>query len=75
MQSLEAVFQTARRRILAGEQLTVEEQRELLTSLRANRFSAGETSATSKTRKVATKQAKIGLSDEDLDASLSDLGL
>lgn len=74
-QSLEQVFNTARRRVLNGEQLTIGEQQELIRSLRANRFSAGETSTASKTKKVAAKQAKIGMSDDDLMSDLDSLGL
>ncbi|MFM6926956.1 MAG: hypothetical protein ACKOX6_00740 [Bdellovibrio sp.] len=75
MQTLDQVFNAARQRVLAGEQLTIEEQRNLLTALRANRFSAAETSTTAKKRVAGAKAAKIGLSDEELDSSLSDLGL
>jgi hypothetical protein len=75
MHTLDQVFNTARQRVLSGEQLSIQEQRELLTALRANRFTAAETSATSKKRVATSKAAKIGLSDEELDSSLSDLGL
>lgn len=72
MSDLQSVFNTARQRILAGEQLSVTEQRELITQLRGARFGAAETSATSKTKKSV---AKKGLSDEDLADSLGALGL
>lgn len=74
-QSLDQVFNTARRRVLNGEQLTIGEQQELIRTLRANRFSAGEASTTSKTKKVAAKQAKVGMTDADLLSDLDSLGL
>lgn len=74
-QSLDQVFNTARRRVLNGEQLTIGEQQELIRTLRANRFSAGETSTTSKTKKVAAKQAKVGMTDDQLLSDLDSLGL
>lgn len=72
MSDLQSVFNAARQRILAGEQLSVTEQRELITQLRGARFGAAETSATSKTRKSA---AKAPLSDDDLAGDLASLGL
>lgn len=68
-------FNTARARILAGEQLTIDEQRQLITALRGARFGAGETSAAAKKTTATKKAAKVGLSDADLDAQLGDLGL
>lgn len=75
MATLEQVFNQARQRVLAGEQLTITEQRELVTLLRQNRFSAAETSSASKTKKATTKALANGVSDADLDAQLGDLGL
>lgn len=75
MQTLDQVFNAARQRVLAGETLSIAEQRELVAALRQNRSAAAETSATAKTARKSITQAKIGLSDAELDSSLSDLGL
>jgi hypothetical protein len=73
MSDLQSVFNVARQRILAGEQLSVTEQRELITQLRANRFGAAETSSAAKKKSSAAKGK--GMSDEELADSLGDLGL
>jgi hypothetical protein len=70
MSDLQSVFNAARQRILAGEQLSVSEQRELITQLRANRFTAAESSATSKKR-----TSKAVMTDDELADSLKSLGL
>jgi uncharacterized membrane protein len=70
MSDLQSVFNAARQRILAGEQLSVSEQRELITQLRANRFTAAETSATAKKR-----TSKAVMTDDELADSLKSLGL
>lgn len=72
MSSLEDLFNSARRRVLAGEQLSLEEQAELLKAIRAGRYSAAEAGAASRTKKAAAKKT---ISDEDLDSQLGDLGL
>jgi hypothetical protein len=71
MSDLQSVFNAARQRILAGEQLSVSEQRELITQLRANRFTAAETSATAKKR----TSGKTVMTDDELADSLKSLGL
>jgi hypothetical protein len=75
MSTLEQTLNQARQRVLAGENLTVAEQAELVKLLRQNRFGAAEAGATARTRKTATKAAAKGVSDEDLDAQLEGLGL
>jgi uncharacterized membrane protein len=72
MSDLQTVFNAARQRILAGEQLSVTEQRELITQLRGARFGAAETSTAAKTRKST---AKTGISDDELAGDLASLGL
>lgn len=64
-------FNVARQRILAGETLSISEQRELITALRGARFGAAETSATAK----KTKTAKTPISDTDLADEFAALGL
>lgn len=64
-------FNVARQRILAGEQLTIQEQKDLIAALRGARYGAAETSAASKTKKIA----KAGPSDEDLSNEFASLGL
>jgi uncharacterized membrane protein len=73
MSDLQTVFNAARQRILAGEQLSVTEQRELITQLRGARFGAAETSTAAKTRKSAAKAT--GISDDELAGDLASLGL
>lgn len=57
----------ARRRVLEGEQLSIEEQAELVKLLRQNRMAASETSSKSKSKKVAAK----GMDDDALQDSLN----
>lgn len=75
MSTLEQAFNTARQRVLAGETLTIDEQRELVMHLRANRFNAAETSVASKSKAKAVTQSKKGVSDAELADQLGDLGL
>lgn len=75
MSSLDQTLNNARQRVLAGEQLTIEEQTELVRLLRANRFGAAEAGAASRAKKSSSRAASKGISDEDLDAQLGDLGL
>ena len=56
----------ARRRVLDGEQLSTEEQTELVKLLRQNRFAASEASTKTKSKSTAKK----GLTDAQLDDSL-----
>ena len=72
---LEQTLNEARRKVLSGTPLSIEEQAELLRVIRGNRFAAAEAGAASRTRKTAAKTAKTGLSDDDLDSQLGDLGL
>lgn len=74
-QDLETTLNRARQRVLAGEKLTVEEQAELVKIIRANRFAAAEAGSASRTKKTATRTATKGISDEDLDSALGELGL
>lgn len=67
-------FGVARKRILDGEQLTIDEQRQLITALRGARFGAAETSASAKKTAAAKKPAK-GVSDDDLADEFASLGL
>lgn len=67
-------FGAARRRILEGEQLTIDEQKQLILALRGARFGAAETSATAKKTAAAKKPAK-GVSDDDLADEFASLGL
>jgi hypothetical protein len=71
MSDLQSVFNAARQRILAGEQLSVSEQKELIVQLRANRFTAAESSATAK-KKASPKSV---MTDDELADSLKALGL
>jgi hypothetical protein len=72
MSDLQSVFNAARQRILAGEQLSVSEQKELIVQLRANRFTAAESSATSKKKASSGKSV---MTDDELADSLKALGL
>ena len=72
---LASQFNTARQRILAGEQLSIAEQKELITALRGARYGAGETSAAAKKTTASKKAAQTGASDADLDSDLAALGL
>lgn len=71
-QDLETTLNSARQEVLAGKQLPLEKQAELLKLIRANRFSAAEAGNASRTKKASSKKE---LSDSDLDAQLGDLGL
>lgn len=72
---LASQFNVARQRILAGEQLTIAEQKDLITALRGARFGAAETSATAKKATTAKRVAKTGPSDEALADEFASLGL
>ena len=61
----------ARQRVLQGETLSIEEQRALIQALREERGVAPPD--VTKPKKASTKKTVI--SDEDLDAQLSGLGL
>lgn len=70
--SIEQQIANARKRVLDGEQLSLDEQRELIAALRAGRNAAGEAGATSRTKKATAKKS---ISDDDLSADLDNLGL
>lgn len=57
----------ARRRVLEGEQLSIEEQAELVKLLRQNRMSASEASTKSKSK----AKSKAGMDDDALQDSLN----
>lgn len=69
MSTIEQDFNLARQRVLAGEQLTLEEQQRLVAALRNGRNTAGEAGATSRAKKAAAK----GISDDELSSDLDDL--
>lgn len=73
--SIEQKFNEARQAVLSGRQLSLEEQAELVQALRGGRFTAAESGGSARTKKTAERTKKSGLSDEDLDAQLGDLGL
>lgn len=73
--SLDQAFNEARQRVLAGENLPLEEQAKLVKLLRENRFTAAEAGTKARSTRTATKAAKSGISDDDLDSQLGDLGL
>lgn len=75
MADLATTLNDARRRVLAGEDLSITEQAELVKLLRQNRNTAAEAGAKSRTKKSTERTTKAGISDEDLDAALGDLGL
>lgn len=75
MADLAQTLNDARRRVLAGEDLTIAEQAELVKLLRQNRHTAAEAGAKSRTKKSSERSTAKGISDEDLDAALGDLGL
>lgn len=75
MSTLEQEFNNARQRVLAGEQLPLEEQAKLVKLLRENRFSAAEAGGKARSTGKAKTAAKTGISDDDLDSQLGDLGL
>lgn len=68
MSDLAQNLNIARQRVLAGEVLSLEEQRNLLKAVRGQRVSAAEPAAKAKS-KSATK-ARGGISDEQLDNDL-----
>lgn len=70
--SIETEIANARARVLAGEQLSLEEQARLIAALRSGRNAAGEAGATSRTKKAAGKAA---ISDDALSSDLDNLGL
>ena len=71
----EQAFNEARQRVLAGEKLSLEEQAKLVELLRAGRYTAAEAGSGARAKKTTTRQSKVGMSDDELDASLGDLGL
>ena len=73
--SIEQEFNLARQRVLAGEQLPLEEQARLVKLLRENRYSSAEAGGKARTSGKAAKTKASGISDEDLDSQLGDLGL
>lgn len=75
MSTLEQKFNEARQRILAGEVLSIADQKELIDALREGRFAAAEAGTKARSERKSTKAAKAGISDEDLDSQLDDLGL
>lgn len=75
MSDLKFQLNKARQRVLAGEKLTIEEQKELLQMIRQSRTAAAEAGTAARTKRVTKKQAATGVSDAELDAQLSDLGL
>lgn len=75
MSDLKFQLNKARQRVLSGEKLTLEEQKELLQMIRQSRTAAAEAGTKARTTRVAKKQASVGVSDAELDAQLSDLGL
>lgn len=75
MSDLKFQLNKARQRVLSGEKLTLEEQAELLQMIRQSRTAAAEAGTTARTKRVGKTQAKVGVSDAELDAQLSDLGL
>lgn len=65
-----------RRRVLMGESLTIEQARDVIASCRAGHVSAFAASESSeKKSRSGSRAKKQALSDEELDASLSSLGL
>lgn len=60
-----------RRRVLAGGSLTIEEARQVYTTLRKSQAVMAASPEDAPKRAARTKKA--GLSDEDLDASLDSL--
>jgi hypothetical protein len=63
----------ARQRVLAGEEISIEEQRELLRQLREVRGTIASSPAPKKSTK--SKPAAAPISDDELDRQLGDLGL
>ena len=72
-QSLVDTLNEARRRVLAGEELTIEEQRRYIQMLRDARGTVPTEPSAKKTRAKAAAAAPI--SDDDLFADLEKLGL
>lgn len=75
MNTLEQEFNNARQKVLAGEHLPLDEQARLVKLLRENRYSAAEAGGKARSTGKAKATAKNGISDDDLDAALGDLGL
>jgi uncharacterized membrane protein len=75
MTDLIDLIRRSRQRVLAGESLSTDEQRELIQALRANRHAASTSGTEARTARSTAAKTKTGLSDDDLDASLGDLGL
>lgn len=75
MSDLKFQLNKARQRVLAGEKLSLEEQKELLEMIRQSRTAAAESGTKARTKRVGKTQAKTGVSDAELDAQLADLGL
>ena len=75
MSTLEQEFNSARQRVLSGEHLPLEEQARLVKLLRENRFSSAEAGGKARSTGKAAKVKATGISDEDLDSQLDDLGL
>lgn len=75
MNTIDQEFNNARQRVLAGEKLTLEEQARLVKALREQRYSSAEAGGKARSTGKAAKAAKAGITDDDLDAQLGDLGL
>ena len=75
MADLKTELNRARQRVLAGEKLSLDEQKSLLEAIRQTRTAAAEAGAKSRTKRNASAAAKKGVSDAELDQQLADLGL
>ena len=64
--------QDLRRRVLAGEQLTLEQARQVIDSLK---HSQGVAMISQENKASRKKSSRPALSDDALDADLADLGL
>jgi len=73
-QSLVDTLNEARRRVLAGEELTIEEQRRYIQMLRDARGTVPTGPSKSKS-KSKSKASAAPISDDDLFADLEKLGL
>lgn len=73
MSDVTEALNRARQRVLSGEELTLEEQRDLLRQLRDVRGTIAAAPAPKKSTK--SKAAAAPMSDDDLDASLAEFGL
>lgn len=73
MSDLKTSLNVARQRVLAGEKLTVEEQKELLSLIRQSRVAAAEAGNSARTKRNTKAAAKKGATDEQLHSDLDSL--